>query len=289
MSYNRRMRRFALILLLLPVSCGGGDGDNHVGCSGVGNMTLAEENRSLEDEARKRRSDARKLFNEAGELSVTGNNTAAVEKLEQAVELSPDDEEIHARLGHVYVELLRFEDARKSFLRAADLTQGAVRSEVQARAAWCSHKLAIGAFAKADYDAALAHVTRALEVNPGDAELHKLRGDIQFKHADYAAAAEAFQASADLAVGERRFEALSWKGQSQFHGGFYRPAIETFTKLIDERAEGYEAYGWRAYCHVQIGKKPEAESDFNQAAMRTTDRTKREEYETALKALAEAK
>jgi Flp pilus assembly protein TadD len=282
------MRRFALILLLLPAACGGG-GSNHGDDSAVGVVRSGEENRSPEDEARRHRAEARKLFNEAGELSVTGNNTAAVEKLEQAAGLSPDDAEIHARLGHVYVELLRFEDARESFLRAADLTQGVVRAEVQARAAWCSHKLAIGAFAKADYDAALAHVTKALEVNPGDPGLHMLRGNIHFNRADYATAAEAYQASADLAVGEKRFEALSWKGQSQFHGGFYRPAIETFTKLIDEGAEGYEAYGWRAYCHVQIGKKPEAESDFNQAAMRTTERTKREEYEAALKALAEAK
>src|SRR5688572_13081950 len=106
------MRRFGLILLLLPAACGGG-GSNHGDDSAAGEVRSGEQNRSPEDEARRRRAEARKLFNEAGELSVTGNNTAAVEKLEQAAGLSPDDAEIHARLGHVYVELLRFEDARE--------------------------------------------------------------------------------------------------------------------------------------------------------------------------------
>ena len=106
---------------------------------------------------------------------------------------------------------------------------------------------------------------------------------------EYKDAAEGFEAAVGLSNGEQRYEALSWLGQAQYAGKDYQAAIDTFTKLIDQNVEGYEAYGYRAYCEVALENRTAAESDFRQALQRTKDSAKQDEYRNALKALEEAK
>jgi len=273
------MRYLALLPLFLIVACGSGD-------NAAVNQTASACSAPTRDG--RNPAEAKRLFDEAAELLGKSDNSGAADLLEQAVKLDPENGEYHARLGHTRLALLRYEDARLSFIRAADLHEGPRRYELNTRAAYCSHKLALQAHGKGDLKAALAHIDDSLRLNPSEFAAHMLRGDILTALTDYPAAVEAYGNAADVGAGDDRNRALAWKGQSQFHSAAYRAAIETFTGLIDAGVDAYEVYGWRAYCYYQIGKKPEATSDFNQAALRTKDSAKRQEYEAALKALSEA-
>ena len=116
-----------------------------------------------------------------------------------------------------------------------------------------------------------------------------LLGDTQMTLKDYAAAAEAFAGAAGIALGEQRYLAMSRQGQALVYAGDNEAAHTVLSALIDEGAFGFEAYGWRAYANLALGRKDEAERDFMQAVQRTTDREKRAEYEAALKAIAESR
>jgi Flp pilus assembly protein TadD len=274
------MRRLALVLLLLPAACGGGN--NAPDPEPAANQQPVDNSAANLREALKLR-DRAKLYIEKGDYS------GAADLAEQAVKLAPDEPTVHDQLGYAYEGLRRFDDALAAFTRALELFEGKHTSYTPRHASYCAFRLALAAFDRRDYDAAVPLIARAIELKSGDPELHMLQGRILYQRKEFLAAAEAFGIAADFAVGDKVYEALRQKGESQFHAGEYRPAIETFSRIINDGVEGLEAYGWRAYCWVQVGKKPEAESDFNQAALRTTSAEKRAEYEAALKALAEVK
>jgi superkiller protein 3 len=274
------MKRLALVLLLLPAACGGGN--NTPEPAPAANQQPVDT--SAEDLRR-----AIELRDRAKGYIERGDYSGAADLAEQAVKLAPQEPTVHDQLGYAYEGLRRYDDALAAFTRALELFKGAHTSYTTKHASYCAHRLALAAYDRGDNDAALTYTRRAIELKSGDPVLYMLQGRILTARKEFSASAEAYGAAADFAVGDQVYEALRQKGEAQFHAGEYRPAIETFSRIINDGVEGHEAYGWRAYCWFQIGKKPEAESDFHQAALRTTSDEKRAEYETALKALSEVK
>jgi Flp pilus assembly protein TadD len=279
------MRCLLLTLMLLPAACGGG-GNN------APEPPLANSRPDNAPQAQPEESDrlrARRLFAEAGQLAVARDNSGAAEKLEQAVALHPEDPEIHARLGHVYIELLRYDDAREAFQRALVLPGVERRLELRARAAWCSHKLAFAAYQAQDLDGALTEIRHALELQPDNVDARMLLGHVHRESGRHAEAAEAFMIAAGHTTGEVRLAAMVLQGEELYRAGEYRAAIEVFDAMIERGADGHEPWGWRAYCHVQVGDKQQAIGDLRQAIDRAGSPDKRAEYEDVLRQLLEHK
>ena len=282
------MRKTAAILLCLTLTACGGGNEPAPNDRAPGNAPANRTDKpsaSSSDFAK-----ARELFDEAGKLSLEKRNSSAAELLERAIALSPDDAEIHARLGHTYTELLRHEEALEQFLLAATLADdNSTRRELRARAAWCYHVLANQAYAKGDYDVALREAEHGLELDPANSDLHMRAGFVHVRNADYAKAAAAFEGAVMVSAGDARHEALAWQARAEFDGGDFNAARRTYTVLINEGVEGREAYAMRAYCNVQTSRKDEAINDFIEAIARTDDTAKRAEYEDVLKQLRELK
>jgi Tfp pilus assembly protein PilF len=265
------------VLLILPLclaACGGGGNNSPAPPPPAVNQPAAPK----VDHAA-----ARKLFDEAGELSLKGDNSRAAEKLEKAVKLDPGDGEIHARLAFVYAQLLRYEDARDEYVAAANLESGYIRQQMNGKAAQCALRLAIQAANKNDYAAALPDAKQAVDLAPGYREALVQLGKIQFKLKQYADSAETYARVLTISSGEQRYEALAGIGQGQFYAEQYEKAAATYSKLIKEGVRGYEAYGWRAYCDYKLGRLDDAQKDFQLAAEHTKDPDKRAEYEEALR------
>lgn len=275
------MRRIAIILLLLPAACGGG-------ANNAPELVPAANQQPVDRSAENRR-EALDLQKRAKALMDKGDYSGAADLAEQSVKLAPDDPTTHDQLGYAYEGLRRYDDALDAFTRALELFEGKHTSYTTTHASYCAYRLALSAYERGDNDGALPLIKRAIELDSGDPNLHMLLGQIHYARKEFASAAGEFGIAADVAVGDKVYEALRMKGEAQFHAAAYRPAIETFSRIINDGVEGHEAYGWRGYCWVQVGKKPEAESDFNQAALRTTDDKKRAEYESVLQELARVK
>jgi tetratricopeptide (TPR) repeat protein len=277
----------AILLCLTLTACGGGNepAPNEPAQVNAPANRTSKPSASSSDFAK-----ARELFDEAGKLSLENRNSSAAELLERAIALSPDDAEIHERLGHAYAKLLRYEEARDQFLLAATLADdNSTRRELRGRAAWCYHVLAKQADAKGDHEVALREAEHGLELDPDNHNLHMLAGFIHVKNAAYAKAAAAFEAAVMVSAGAQRHEALAWQARAEFDGGDFNAARRTYTVLINEGVEGREAYAMRAYCNVQTSRKDEAINDFIEAIARTDDTAKRAEYEDVLKQLRELK
>ena len=232
---------------------------------------------------------ARELYDQATAKIHAYDNTAAAELAAQAVKLDPENGEYHEQLGYAYEKLGRYDDARDSYLRAAELLDGQSRVRCRSHVAWNCHMLALAAARKGDHEQAVRHLRLSLEHNPAGTDVWLLLGDTQMVLKDFAAAAEAFGGAAGVALGEQRYLAMSRQGQALVYAGDNEAAHTVLSALIDEGAFGFEAYGWRAYANLAMGRKDDAERDFMQAVQRTTDREKRAEYEAALKAIAESR
>lgn len=281
------MRYLLIVPVLLLAACGGSE--SNASNDQPQAREPAPSNRAVVDppvSSEKDLVEARRLFDESELLSTSGDNTAAAEKLERAIELSPLDGEIRARLGYVYIKLLRYEDARDTLMRATELLEGEPERQIEFLASWCSYKLAYDAYQRGSYEDALDHLNDALDLQPEYVDAKFLLGNIYKARKEYSEAADVFSSISADTTGEPRFRALSGLGEVQYHAGEYRKAIGTFTKLIDLSAEGYEAYGWRGYCHVQIGDRESAVRDFTQAVQRTGSAERRADYEEKLQQLS---
>ncbi|MBZ0136617.1 MAG: tetratricopeptide repeat protein [Planctomycetes bacterium] len=276
------MRRLAFMTLLLITACG-----NSAPNTPPANSPPAANQEHVKPPEDSKRKEARRLFDEAEALSVAGDNSAAADKLERAIALSPTDGEIHARLGHVYIKLLRYDDARGALLLAIKLVEGEPRRQLEFLASWCSYTHATELFQGQQHDKALNELRTALELQPDNTDARRLVGQIHSANGRYDEATRAYAILCAQTTGDVHHSALRDMGEAQFRDGKYRAAIETFTKLIDLNAEGYEAYGWRGYCHVQVGDRQRAVSDFTQAVQRTSSPERRADYDEKLRQLAQ--
>ena len=272
------MKKLALMVLSLCLAGCGGAGNNAVRPTPPGPTANAA---PAEDPEL-----ARKLFDEAGELSLSGDHSGAAEKLERAVKSSPNDGEIHARLGYSYSKLLRFDDALGEYLRAAELTEGNEQRGMKTQAAYCYYRLGFEARAAGQLEEALEFAKKSVDIALPNRDELLLLADIQKRLERFGDAAATYAQLAGAAVGEQRYADMSELGQAQFFAGQYEGAIDTYTEMIDANVDGFEAYGWRAYSNFQLNRLDDAERDFKVAAGRTRDSAKRAEYEEALQQLA---
>ena len=277
------MRIFTLVLIALCLAaCGGGNNAAPVG--GANTEVLPPKNAGPNDHLK-----AIELRDRAAKLITEGDNTGAADLAEQAAKLDPNEPTVHDQLGFIYENLGRFDDALESYARAAERFEGKDRRRVASAAVTCALKLTAKLLQAGKLEKAEAAAKRGLEFSPDSYELTMQLGKVRFEGAVYDAAADAFDSAAGLVAGTQHYEALSWRGQSEFFGGEYEKAVATYTRLIDEGATGYEAYGWRAYSNFKLNRLDDAEMDFQVAAARTADPIKRGDYEEALRQLAERK
>ncbi|MEZ5993521.1 MAG: tetratricopeptide repeat protein [Planctomycetota bacterium] len=279
-----RLLVFALTACALT-ACG--SGNNSVSAPAA--RSNAEPTTNEAPEVKRDPARAQRLIDDASELYLKGDNSAAAELLERAVPLDPENSELLAFLARTYEKLRRYDEARELYLRAARLVDGKALFNMQTGAAHCSELIAHDDYTNERYDDAWTHIQRAIETRPDSRDTQMLRGYIQMQRHEYADAAEAFQAALGLSVGAQRHDALSWLGQAQYAGRDYESAAATYTKLIEEGVEGREAYGWRAYCNLALQDRVASQRDFQQALQRTQDDAKKQEYRDALRALEEAK
>jgi len=277
------------VILLLPLCIAACGGSNNAPAPRPVPGNQPAVNQPAPDSSAADRRRARELYDQATAKIHAYDNTAAAELAAQAVKLDPENGEYHEQLGYAYEKLGRYDDARDSYLRAAELLDGQSRARCRSHVAWNCHMLALAAIKKGDNEQAVRHLRVSLEHNPAGTDVWLLLGDTQMTLKDYAAAAEAFAGAAGIALGEQRYLAMSRQGQALVYAGDNEAAHTVLSALIDEGAFGFEAYGWRAYANLALGRKDEAERDFMQAVQRTTDREKRAEYEAALKAIAESR
>lgn len=279
-------RLFTLSVFICALAgCGSGNNGASAPATTPGVQPVANDAPAIKrDPAR-----AQRLKDDASELYLKGDNSAAADLLEQALPLDPENSELMAFLARAYEKLRRYEEARDLYLRATDFVDGKALFNMQTGAAHCSELIAHEAYTNGRYDEAWTHIQRAVETRADSRETQMLRGYIQMQRRDYADAAEGFQSAVELSVGAQRHDALGWLGQAQYAGRDYESASATYTKLIDEGIEGREAYGWRAYCNLALQDLAATERDFQQALQRTTNDAKKQEYRDALAALQDAK
>jgi Flp pilus assembly protein TadD len=270
------MRHTALILVLFLTACGGGNN--------------AAESQSAQPAPRDRSAElsrARDLHARATRLTAEQKPVEAIPLLEQAVELAPENASYCADLAKAYLEVRRNAEAREYAMRAAKVAAPAQRDEIQGYAALASHRMASEAYRANEDKLAREHLRDALELRPSDGDLNLLLGYIEFRRKVYDEAEAAFRLAADVTMGAPRREALHWMGQAQFAQEQYEEAASTYTGLINEGVTAHDVYGWRAYCHTQLGRGTEARRDFELAAEYASSPDKRKEYLEAASRIAQ--
>ena len=280
------MRYLIPVFTLMLAACGGGESNNSAEALPQSDCASANESQTHSNSTSKEDRDrAAELSARAAGLITERDNTAALDLAMEAVSLDPDRPEYRAQLAYIYENLGRFEEAYVSYLEAESLFEGTERGRARRGAARAASSFAEKMRSQNDLDTALKFAEKAVELDPIVPGHHLEVGHVHMQREEYGKAIDAYDAALGVAVGQEEVDVLHWKAQAQFGAAEYRNAIETFTKLIDLSAEGYEAYGMRGYCYTQVNEKDKAIRDFTQAVQRTTDKDKRAEYEEVLSQL----
>lgn len=282
------MRYLMIVPILLIAACGGG--------SSSGNAPPpAAQNSANEPVARtdtpgpseRDRQLAGELAQQAAQLIYENDNTGALDLAQRAIKLDPQRPEYHAQLGYILEKLGRFEEALTAYSHAESGLVGDEQRRARRGAARAAKALAGKARNAARLDSALVYAEQAVELDRDVPAFHLELGHVHYALKDFDKAAQAYEFAVDLAVSTEQHEALHWKAQAEYAAGRYRDAIDTYTRLIDQGAEGYDAWGMRGYCYTQTGERERAIRDFNQAVQRTDDPGKKAEYEEVLRQLIE--
>jgi Flp pilus assembly protein TadD len=232
-----------------------------------------------------RTAQARRLHAQAMQQIADDKYVEAVSLLAQAAERAPGDWRILADLGTALKQLRRYQQARDSLLRAAELAEEPAAAPLRMQAAECSHRLAHEAYTAGQNESALKHIGDALELRGGDPDLQMLRGYVHHRLREYVEAERAFALAVGSCSGARRHDALRWQGQARFDGKNYVGAVETLTIVIREGNTSHDVYGLRGYALNQLGRNMEARSDFLNAAEFAATPEKRQEYLAAAASL----
>ncbi|MEX1025508.1 MAG: tetratricopeptide repeat protein [Planctomycetota bacterium] len=126
----------------------------------------------------------------------------ALELLERAVELDPDDHRLWQNLGAARMQVGQLEAALEAFERASSVRPSYWRARASARQVRLD--LAQAALLAAEYAKALRYLDAALTADPGDADAHALRGVALEALGDFEAALEAYDFA--LAIGTSQYD-----------------------------------------------------------------------------------
>jgi tetratricopeptide (TPR) repeat protein len=132
-------------------------------------------------------------------LLATGDGDGAAATLQRALELAPDDVDLHLDLGKVYTQLGRVDDALATY--AAAMTLAPERADLH-------HDLAYARLASGQVDDAIAGFERALELAPGDALALANLGQAFRRNGDLARAVDALQRA--VAIDSNHASAHRW-------------------------------------------------------------------------------
>lgn len=227
-----------------------------VGCSACGNPESdggAEQNGADEDEAQSRiarytaelaenPSDPRVLSLLAEALMETNDFAAAAQRLREAARVDPDDPEVHFRLGSVFTELGRTEEAIASYEESIAL---AASPE--------AHVLVGVLLTDAGRNAeAATHYENALVLNPADVDAHYNLGVELGKQRRYADAATHYRLV--LQQDPDHIEAANNLGAALFAQGEVKESIGYFERVLRAEPGDVEARGNWAMALVAEGQ-----------------------------------
>jgi tetratricopeptide (TPR) repeat protein len=159
-----------------------------------------------------------------------GNRALAEKAFELALERAPDLAAAHERLGLLYLQSRRDDEAAPQFERALDLDANR----------WQSHNgLGIAADRRHDYRAAIAHYDKALLLAPGTAVVLNNRGYSRYLGGDLAGAEGDFREAIRLGALAGTWTNL---GEVLAKQKRYPEALESFLKEADV-ADAYNLLG----------------------------------------------
>lgn len=153
-----------------------------------------------------------------------GNRALAEKAFELALERQPDNAAACERLGRLYLQSERNEDARALFERAIALDAGR----------WRSHDgLGVLADRREDFGAAIGHYDRALALEPKAAPVMNNRGFSRFLAGDLARAEADLREAIRLGAGDGAWSNL---GKVQASQTRYEVALESLLHAMDPAA-----------------------------------------------------
>ncbi|HEY7428282.1 MAG TPA: tetratricopeptide repeat protein [Gemmataceae bacterium] len=120
--------------------------------------------------------------------------------------------------------------------------------------------------AEGDYDRAIADCSKAIRLNPSDADAYFGRGRAYLCKGEYASAIADFTEA--IRLNSNDAHAYELRGEAQLHKGDYERAIADFNRAIRLDPKYSAAYRGRGQVYTKIGDHDKAIADFRKAIRR---------------------
>jgi len=164
----------------------------------------------------------------------TGEIKRSFEKLEQALAIAPNDEQVHSALGETWRASGDLDRAEESFRTAIRLDPAYWRNY------WSLGRIMAE---QGRLDEATDFVLRAIELEPGNAAAYSTLGGIYFYRSEFLLAAEAFRKS----IGSHPTpQAYANAGTQYFYGGDYVRARAMFEQAVALSPADFRFHGFLA-------------------------------------------
>jgi len=210
----------------------------------------------------------------------------AVTEFSKAIELKPEFADAYANRAVAYLE--RFEDSKAGDCEYKKVIADCEKAVELNPIIKLNPKLALAYAHLGDcylkyhsdfekYEKAVANYTRAIEIDPDEADYYWCRGGVYSQLADYYGDAGLFSKVVDsnnkaiadftkvIELVPERAGAYFVRGQCYAGNGDYIRAITDFTKAIELGREEWSVYFNRASAYKELGSKDEAVADYRKA------------------------
>lgn len=213
---------------------------------------------------------------------------AALDRMLAAAQIQPDSSSTYNYIGYIYSKLGKEEEACKSYEKAAKLGPRNLDARLNLAACRLKHE---------DYDGALKHLTKAVEIDSTSDRAYYLKGICHSQKDENDEAEKAFRTATglnpknkdafyNLGVIQLKQDKASGGSKSlekavelaptdedawyQLGGAFfkleeYQNAADAFTKVIELNPTNADAYENRGHCRRNLGLKEQALMDFQRA------------------------
>ncbi|NEZ05082.1 tetratricopeptide repeat protein [Wenzhouxiangella sp. XN201] len=166
----------------------------------------------------------------------TGEIDRSFEKLRQALDIAPNDEQVHAALGETHRVAGQMEEAEQSF-----------RTAIRLDPAYWRNYWALGRVLAETgrLEEAADFVRRAIELEPENAAAWSTLGGIYFYQSEFIQAADAFRQS----IGSHPTpQAYANAGTQYFYGGDFTRARAMFEQAVSLSPADFRYHGFLAEC-----------------------------------------
>jgi serine/threonine protein kinase/predicted Zn-dependent protease len=192
--------------------------------------------------------------------------TQAVQDLNQAVHLRPQEYPAHVDLAEAYQNLQRWPEAAEQLDQALALRPAAVLPKIYRNRALLHEKRGDLAAALHDLDEALGHESPGGSSGAAVQDLYE-KGRLLLQTHDYAHAVEAFRAV--LVLQPDNLAAQRHQAEALLQLGRFREAIPALDRALDRDAKyrltEAAIYRARALAHVELGEHAAAAEDYTRA------------------------